>query len=253
MPKLRNGCSVLGSLVASAILIVGCTSKTDIKQAEAHYKMGYSMLLDQQMQPAFVEFQKALELNPKDRDTHYALGHIYFLQEKFPEAEGEFKQVLKLDGRYPEGWNYLGTVYYEQGKSDQALQAFDRALSFPQYATPDFAHYNKGRVFVKKGWFDEAFSEFRAALRINPKSAMAAYEAGRLSLEHKTPKDAVDLLRVTVQEKPDFTEAHWYLAQAYARSGMSSQALDAYRKVIALAPGSRWAEDAKAQIQQLTR
>ena len=116
----------LAPVFASAILFAGCAHQVDRKQAEAHYKLGYSFLIDQQIQPAFVEFQKAIELDPKDRDSRYALAHIYFLQQNFGEAERELKRVLKIDDRYPEAWNYLGKVYDEQGRTDLALQHFDR-------------------------------------------------------------------------------------------------------------------------------
>lgn len=234
--------------VASAILLAGCANKGDARRGEAHYKLGYSFLIDQQLQPAFVEFQKAVELNPNDRDTRYALGHIYFLQENFAEAEREFKRVVKIDPKYAEGWNYLGKVYDEVGRTDLALQHFDRALTFPQYQTPDLAHYNKGRVYLKKGQTDEALKAFAAARRVNPAHALAAYEAGRLYLAQGAAQEAVEAFRVTVKFLPNVAEAYALLAKAYARAGMASEARDTYRKVIELAPGSRWAEEAKTQL-----
>lgn len=249
---------LVGRLVpvfASAILFVGCAHHIDRKQAEAHYKLGLSFLNDQQLQPAFVEFQKAVEMDPGDRGSHYALAHIYFLQQDFTKAERELKRVLKIDDRYPEGWNYLGLVYDEEGRTDLALQQFDRALSFPQYATPEFAHYNKGRVYLKKGRPDDALREFVAALRINPKQpyAPAAYEAGRLYLEQGATGEAIDALKAAVQELPNRADVRLYLAKAYARKGMDAEAQESYQKVMELAPGSRWAEEAKAQMAQPTR
>jgi Tfp pilus assembly protein PilF len=215
--------------------------------------LGYSFLIDQQIQPAFVEFQKAIELDPKDRDSHYALAHIYFLQQDFVKAERELKRVLKIDARYPEAWNYLGKVYDEQGRTDLALEHFDRALGFPQYATPDLAHYNKGKVYLKKGRTDEALGAFVAALRINPAHPLAAFEAGRLYQERGAVQEAVNAFQVTVKALPGLAEAHLSLAKAYAKNGMAAEARESYLKVMELAPGSRWAEEAKAQMAQPAR
>jgi len=241
--------------LASAILVLGCAHKADLKQAEAHYKLGYSFLIDQQLQPAFVEFQKAVEKNPDDRDTHYALAHVYFLQQNFSEAERELKRVLKIDDRDAKAWNYLGMVYDAQGRTDLALQQFDHALSLPQYATPEFAHYNKGRVYLKKGLTDDALQAFILAVRINPKQpyALAAYEAGRLYLDRGDVKEAIEVFRLAPQQVPNAPEAHLYLAKAYARGGMNKDARESYQKVIELAPDSRWAEEARTQMAQPKR
>ncbi|MBI3607515.1 MAG: tetratricopeptide repeat protein [Nitrospirae bacterium] len=241
--------------LASAILVVGCAHKGDIKQAEAHYKLGYSYLIDQQIQPAFVEFQKAVEFNPGDRDTHYALAHVYFLQQNFSEAERELKRVLKIDDRDAKAWNYLGMVYDAQGRTDLALLQFDHALSLPQYATPELAHYNKGRVYLKKGRPDDALRAFVAAVRVNPSQpyAPAAYEAGRLYLDQGAVKEAIEVFRLAIQQVPNAPEAHLYLAKAYAREGMDKDARESYQKVIELAPGSRWAEEARTQMAQPKR
>lgn len=242
-----------GWAVASAILLSGCADKGDIRKANAHYKMGYSYLIDQQIQPAYVEFQKAAEFNPKDRDTHYALGHIYFVQGNYEKAESEFKRTLKLDSRYAEAWNYLGKVYDEQGKSDLALQQFDKALSFPQYLTPDLAQYNKGKVYLKLKQPDQALRAFAAALRVNPTHALAAFEAGRIYEEQGANREAMAAFEITVKQLPDFAEGHYHLAKAYARAGMPDKAKDSYRKVVELAPGSAWAEDANNYLARLRK
>jgi tetratricopeptide (TPR) repeat protein len=164
--------------------------------------MGYSYLREQQLQPAYVEFQKAAELNPKDRDTHYALGHVYFVQ-----------------GNYG----------------------------------PDLAQYNKGKVYLKRRQPDQALRAFSAALRINATHALAAFEAGRLYAEQGALKEAITAFEITVKQLPDFAEAHYHLAKTYAQAGMNEEARAAYRRVVELAPGSPWAEDANNHLARLRK
>ncbi len=239
--------------VASAILLSSCANQADTRKADAHYKMGYSYLIEQQIQPAYVEFQKAAELNPKDRNTRYALGHIYYLQGNYPLAEGEFQRVIKLDPRYAEAYNYLGKVYEEQGKSELALQSFDRALSFPQYLTPDLAHYNKGRMYVKRKQPDQALLAFLAALRVNPTYAPAAFEAGRIYEEQGSIREAIAAYQISVKHQPDFAEGYYHLAKTYVRAGKTDEARTAYLRVVELAPGSPWAEDANTYLARVPK
>ncbi len=52
------------------LFLISCTNKMVVKDAQkatAHYQLGVSYLNDNNIQPAFVEFQKALELNPDDK------------------------------------------------------------------------------------------------------------------------------------------------------------------------------------------
>jgi type IV pilus assembly protein PilF len=235
-------------LSLSAILLTACANQADVRKADAHYKMGYSYLIDQQIQAAFVEFQKSVELNPNDRDAHYALGHVYFLKENFDDAEREFRRVIKLKSDDAAAWNYLGKVSEEQGKNDAALEYYDRALSFPQYPTPDLVHYNKGKVYLKRAQPEAALREFTAALRVNPTHVLAAFEAGRIYEDQSAVPQATAAYEIAVKQAPNFAEAYYHLAKVYSRAGKTDQARDAYRKVVELAPGSRWAEDANAQI-----
>ena len=210
-------------------------------------------MIDQQIQPAYVEFQKAVEYNPNDRDIHYALGHVYFVQGNYPQAEREFKRVLKLDPDYAEAWNYLGKVYDEEDKTDLALQQFDRALTFPQYLTPDLAQYNKGRVYLKRKQPDQALLAFTAALRVNPNHALAAFEAGRIYEDQGAVREAIMAFGITTRQLPDFVEGHYHLAKAYARAGMAENAQEEYRKVVELAPDSPWAQDANNYLARLPK
>ena len=155
----------------SLLFLPGCATQAKVqrlKESSAHYKLGVSYLNDQMTQQAFVEFQKAVELNPNERDSHYALGHIFVVQLKYDDADQEFKKALKIESTYSEAYNYLGKVYeqmsrqYEQkgeldkarGELDKAIRQYRKALDNPTYATPDRAHYNLGVAYQKKGQMD---------------------------------------------------------------------------------------------------
>src|ERR1700693_6259684 len=73
-------------VLIAAFFLGACATSAETMKAEkesnAHFKMGVSYLNDNSLQPAFLEFQKAVELNPKDKQAHYYLCHVYFLQKK---------------------------------------------------------------------------------------------------------------------------------------------------------------------------
>ncbi|HLC14938.1 MAG TPA: tetratricopeptide repeat protein, partial [Thermodesulfovibrionia bacterium] len=58
-------------------LLTGCflsANKDDLKQSRYLKEIGQSYLIENKLQNALVEFQKAMELNPRDKELHYYLG-----------------------------------------------------------------------------------------------------------------------------------------------------------------------------------
>jgi len=250
---------------ASLLFLPGCATQAKVqrlKEASAHYKVGISHLNDQQTQQAFVEFQKAIELNPDDRDSHYALGHIYVGQLKFDEAEQEFKKALKIDPTYSEAYNYLGKVYeqrsalYEQkgesdkarGELDKAIRQYGKALANPTYATPEIAHYNLGVAFQKKGQVDEAMGEYQKAVRINPDHLPAQYVLAQLYADHGKFQEAISSYKEVLRLYPDFADAHYHLAWVYLKTNAKADALSEFSMILEKQPDSELAKRSKKHL-----
>jgi type IV pilus biogenesis/stability protein PilW len=138
----------------------------NFQKAKAHYELGISHVNDDNIQPAFVEFQKSLELNPDYKEVHNAIGVIYLQKlEDYPSAIKHFKEALRIDPDFSEASNNLGTAYADMGNYKEATEAYKRALSNPQYKNPALALYNLGMVYYKLSRYDDAISAFKEALR----------------------------------------------------------------------------------------
>jgi Tfp pilus assembly protein PilF len=141
-------------------------SQEDIKNANYHYQLGISYLNDNNIQPAFVEFQKALELNPKDKEIHEALGVIYLTKlEDFPKAIHHFEEALEIDANFSEAANNLGNAYARIGSYADATKAYKTALSNPQYQNASMALHNLGMVYYRLSKFDDALDAFKEAIK----------------------------------------------------------------------------------------
>lgn len=151
------------------MLLLSCAStetKDKQQQATAHYQLGVSYLNDNNIEPAFVEFQKALELNPKDKDSLNALGIIYLQKlENYPKAIEHFKDALKIDKSFSEAANNLGNAYAKMGKYDDAITTYKNAIENPLYKNASLALYNLGMVYYRVAQYDEAINSFKEALK----------------------------------------------------------------------------------------
>jgi len=253
------------SVVLLLLFVVGCaTSQSKLKrenEATAHYKLGIAQLNEGRTQEAFVEFQKAVEIDPKNAETHYALGHVYYLQGRNPEAAREFKAVLKLDPEHSEAHNYLGKVYEVNKQWDDAIHEYQAALKNPKYATPQFAHYNLGLVYVKKEQFDDAIKEFQEALRIDPNFVTAVggpsayiihYEIGQAYARMQKSHEAIESYQNALKLLPDYADAHFGLGLVYLKEGSKRLAKEEFEKVLKFsADGTALTKNAKEYLESL--
>jgi len=151
------------------LLSVSCAStpKEDtLQKAKAHYQLGVSYFNDNNVQPAFVEFQKALELNPDDKETLNAIGIVYLLKlEDYTKAIEFLQKALRVDKNYSEAWNNLGVAYERMGRYNEAIEAYKTALQNTFYRNPEKAFNNLGRVYYRIRRYDDAIDAYKEAIK----------------------------------------------------------------------------------------
>lgn len=192
MPDGKQSCGQGGgrvlqcgrSLLVGVCLFISACAATDeaVQKSQGHYQEGLATLSGDR-QKAFVSFQKAVQLNPKNKEARYGLGHVYAIQGKLAQAEAEFRTAIQIDDAYSEAHTYLGQVLASQGKWDEAVQSYRAALANPLYATPDLARFHLGLAFIQRGDLQEAMESLEDAVAANPASvppALAHLELGRV-------------------------------------------------------------------------
>lgn len=151
------------------IFLSSCATTTTVENAQkagAHYKIGVSYFNENKMQSAFVEFQKALELNPKDKEVMNALGIIYLLDfEDYQKAVDFFKSAIRVDLNFSEAYNNLGRAYEKTGRFNDAIESYKKALLNLTYQNPEKAYNNLGRVYYRLGRYDDATDAYKEALK----------------------------------------------------------------------------------------
>ena len=241
-------------LMLGLLVDIGCSTQSSAKRknfGEAHYKLGLSYLNNNQNQQAFVEFQKSIESDPKNRDSHYALGHIYFQQDRLNKAEMAFKETLKLDRKFSEAYNYLGKVYERKGDTKNAILYYRRALKNPKYSTPHFTHYNLGLSLIKEEDTDAALLAFEEALRIEPLFMPARLARGEALNQLERHDEAIKAYSHALDLEPDNPQGHFGLGVALYKGGSKPQAKISFEKALELSPDGNLAEDSKRYLDLL--
>ena len=197
----------------------------DINRAKAYNELGRSYLNNGQTNKAYVEFQKAIKLNPKNKESLNYLGYINSTYKKYDEAIAHYKKAISIDPDYSDPINNLGFVYLDIEKWDEAISAFTTALDNPLYSTPERAYTGMGYALYMKGNYHEAENALREALLRNPVYPLANYTLGLVYVKLADDDKAIKEFIMAISINNEYISAHWELAQIYLRRGANAKAL----------------------------
>jgi Tfp pilus assembly protein PilF len=222
-------CSLFFVLLFSACATTG--SPKDPGKAEAFAKLGYAYIKNGQLNEAFIQFQKSIELNPSNKQALYYLGFISTKFNNHDEAISYYNRAISADPKYSDAKNALGVAYAELGKWDEAIIQFKDALTNPVYRTPAQAYSNMGYAYYMKSEYSQAEESLKEAIMRNPTSHLSIYWLGLVYLKFDENEAAVKEFERAIGIMPDNFGAHWELANAYLRSGENDKAITHFKVV----------------------
>lgn len=195
----------LVAVILLAGIVPGCaTPEETMKKSQGHYQEGIATL-NSDKQKTYVEFQKAIQVDPQNKEAHYGLGHLLAGQGKWVLAEEQFRTALSIDQNYSEAHTYLGLALEVQDRWPEAIQEFRLALTNPQYRTPDLARFYLGGALAHEGDYQGAMENLEDALLTdhpNVPPARTNLELGRVYYKLGYERRAKETLtKVTTLDK----------------------------------------------------
>ena len=137
----------------------------DESLAEAHAALAYvKFRIDWDWAGAETEFKRALELKP-DARSHEVYGLFLSIQERLDEAMTEMQRAQQLDPLSPGVSNGLGRILHFERKYDEAVLQFKKTLELdPQYAE---AYFSMGMSYQVLHRYDDALAALKTAIRLS--------------------------------------------------------------------------------------
>jgi len=146
---------------------------------------------------------EAFEINPNLEESTFARGWALQLNGRYRDAADCYERTVALDGDTPaerqvKSFAQNNRAYLYMTELDDlavAERLFHEALDlYPN----KMAHANLGEILSRRGEYDRAVDEYRAALRLDPKYANAMNEMALVYLAKAraaSGEDGADLLR----------------------------------------------------------
>ena len=179
------------------------------------YAKGIAYIQLENYNLAIINFDKAIELNPRRYISYLSRGLAYRDKEKYDRAIADFDRAIELESKMtstdveqkddfnermekasgdihkliqldPEPWFYWfrrgalydarSKAYFRRGDYDRAIADLNTLLQLePNRAE---AYHNRGAAYGAKGDLDRAIADFDRAIQLNPRLKSAHYNRG---------------------------------------------------------------------------
>jgi Tetratricopeptide repeat len=186
---------------------------------------------------SLVSADEAVDLNPDDPNAHFIRAGLLFDHGELTRAIRELESAVDLRPQDFRLWLMLGDWRLKNNDTEAARTAYLNAIHLaPHYAKP---HKALGNLYRTQGRFEEAFTEFRAAVAANP---VLFREIVVVALETYHNDGAA--VRRAIQ--PQTPSAYVVLANALFDNGAVAEAISMFRSA-----GVVGAEERRSFINRL--
>jgi tetratricopeptide (TPR) repeat protein len=151
--------------------------------------------------------ERAIQLMPALGTAHYNLGTLLHRQNELDRAEQEYRLALKYasdEREAAQSHNNLGVLLTQLGRRDEAVAEFTQAIALNPYEQNSLI--GRGMIEHEEGKLAAALQDFARAAQVVP-SPLAFYWQGRVLEEKGQLSDAAEAYRAALRLAPGFGDA----------------------------------------------
>jgi serine/threonine-protein kinase len=218
---------------------------TSVAEARLAYVRGrylWSRRTESALEASLVQFQRALDLDPRYALAASGLADAYNLlgaygsrvpRVSFERAMTAARAALDIDETMAEAHASLAfAIAHHDHDWKRAEREYQRAIELaPGYAT---ALQWLALCYAAQGRFEDAIATSRHATEADPLSPIVATDLGRHLYYARRYSAAIEQLRAAIDLDPTFARAHQELGRAYRQSGRPELAVAELSRAVAL-------------------
>ena len=174
---------------------------------------------------ALVDFDKAIQFNPKETSIYKERGQLYYEMGKYDLADADYNEMIKLEPGSTTGYMGLGRNANERKQWDEAIRQFSYVAKLePEYSS---AYSFRAESYIGQEKWNEATDDLIKAMQIDW-DQFAVSQAASL----KEPAFSMLMTKMKVQTAKSPNDAMWPFVMGYIyESGQKyEKAIECYRK-----------------------
>ncbi len=212
---------------------------TATRSPEAYVAEAETLFKDGKFLQSIQTYQEAIRSSPRDPALYIAIARVQMLAGQPKEAQANAENALLLDSKNSTAVAIRAWSADAQGENAQALTWIEQALQLDPNNGLAHAYYTE--ILINSGSFDnttKAIEESKVALALAP-DTMEAHRARGLLLEAtQNYEEAVTEFKAALAINDDVSDLWISLGLNYRILGVSDQAIDAFTRADVLDPAN---------------
>jgi len=170
---------------------------------------------------AIIALQKCLLKEPSNPEIYYQLGVNYLAQKKYIEAENAFQKAVDLEPKQRWYWNGLYDVHYQTKAYEKAIVIVEKLVTFDANMKEDLAS-----LYMNTQQFDKArivINEIESKGTLS--KAMESYQMQIQSMQKGTKSNVNDLVEA-IKNNPKVEQNYIDLIYQYSSNNQENKAFE---------------------------
>lgn len=174
---------------------------------------------------------KANQLDDRLLQGRLTLGSVYIELGKYNDAKEQFQKVLEIDPRNSEAYYGKANALVSLGHSSEAEASYKKAIEMkPSY----WAGYNWFGIFYwRQGKFHEAAAQFQHVITLTPNNSLGYSNLGWMYSNLNMNDKAIEMFKKSLTLQKDY-RTYSYIAAIYFQMGNYVEAARQYENVLKL-------------------
>jgi len=187
-------------------------------------------------------FEKAVEKEPNYAPAYAGMntswGFLWFMgfvpaEQAVPQMKAAAIKALEIDDNLAESHLSQAMIsFFYDWEWRKAEQEFKRAIALDPHNAEALSFYSMFLGFEER--FDEAISQGRRTLEIDPLSPLINMNVGWTYLSAGLSDEALDQAGKMIEIEPDFFGAYWLKGAIYLSEGKYEEAVEDLKKAVSL-------------------
>ena len=231
MKRLARGMCIL-MVCGSVAALSACDSAAE--QEKKYINLGESLYQSGDYEKARLNFQNALQINPKSIGANFKLAETQEKLRNWRAAVGGYRRVVELDAKHLQAHLHLAQIYLMANIPGKAGEEVDTAKSIN--GDDSGVYTMEGALDARQGNVESAMMEAKKALQRDPKNIDAIMLLSSLYVRTKQPEEAIALLGTAMKAHPNDLSIHLVLADIYAGQNNAGEAVNQLKEIIRIDP-----------------
>jgi tetratricopeptide (TPR) repeat protein len=195
---------------------------------EIFERMGDAYLKQGNIDMAFIQYGKALRIDPSRANTRQKVGYLYLKKGLAAEALNDFNIILIKDPRNILVLQGKASALVQLNRLQEAEKILQEVISIESKSWQ--AYTLLGNIYDRQKRYEDAATAYRKAIEINPKSASVYNNLGISLFFMGKYRESVDALLSSISLDPSNLQSYNNLGLSLFKLGKYPEALETFKK-----------------------